>query len=71
MGIKYTDNYQKLSDSNSGAWEVLYRCFPRLRQKLGANSTSDVSNGITLQRAVPEEFGKFYIAFQLLPSRVT
>ncbi|KAE8408287.1 hypothetical protein BDV37DRAFT_192651 [Aspergillus pseudonomiae] len=52
-------------NDTSSAWEVLWRCFPRVRQEgLRVETINNPSNGITLRNSVHTEFGKFSIALK-------
>ncbi|GAB1200955.1 hypothetical protein APSETT444_010336 [Aspergillus pseudonomiae] len=52
-------------NDNSSAWEVLWRCFPRVRREgLRVETINNLSNGITLRYSVHTEFGKFSIALK-------
>ena len=48
-------------------WEVLYRCFPLVRQVregIGTETIYDTSNGMTLRANIHDEFGRFTIALK-------
>ncbi|OJJ50420.1 hypothetical protein ASPZODRAFT_13500 [Penicilliopsis zonata CBS 506.65] len=59
------DNTVAPPEQTASAWEVLWRCFPRVRQVgMQVASINDLSNGITLRGSLHREFGRFQIAFK-------
>ncbi|KAF5865276.1 hypothetical protein ETB97_004859 [Aspergillus alliaceus] len=59
------DKSSKPPNDSSSAWEVLWRCFPRVRQQgVYVETINNLSNGITLRDSVHTQFGKFSIALK-------
>ncbi|CAG8195906.1 unnamed protein product [Penicillium salamii] len=48
----------------SSTWNLLYKCFPALRQIISVEEINALRNGITLRNSVHGEFGKFTITLK-------
>ncbi|KAJ5400540.1 hypothetical protein N7465_011029 [Penicillium sp. CMV-2018d] len=59
------DKTSEPPNDSASAWEVLWRCFPRVRQEgVRVETINDLSNGITLRDSVHTQFGQFSIALK-------